>query len=331
MSIQHIKSPCCGAHSINYGKRRRQCSSCRTTWRIRRKKRGRKIKRVSPQLAVRLFETKSTIRQRAEAQGLSERQYQYRMMRSLAHINGYKWYDLLPQRSKFILLIDGIWAHCNGKRVVVYLLALRSIKNTQAILLPPHVMTGTETHKKWQTIIDDLPVELQNQIVALVCDGLTGMTEQAQWRGWVVQRCQFHFIKTIERFRGKKNQFVKNKRFRENMYQAMRKALVMPEGNQLQDIFATIEQGGRYRHCPFWIKPLVKELVRYRHEFRAYIMHPELQLPATNGAMESLAGVVRHRLYLARGFKTIQSLSRWMRGLIISKHHIICNPTDQPN
>lgn len=330
MNTQHPQSPCCGVPSIKYGFRRWQCTRCRKTWRGRKKKRGRKRKRVSPKLAFALFETKSTVKQRARNRQLTERQYQYRMIKSLRLTDGNNLYSDVPPQSKLLLLVDGIWAHCNRKRAVVYLLAVRPIETSEAFILPPRIISGVETNRKWRSIIDDLPSYLKRQIVALVCDGLTGLTEQAEKRGWIVQRCQFHFIKTIERFRGKKNRFVKDKMFREDLYQTMRRILALPEGRKVDALFAKLKRAGENDRCPSWVKILTRELLCYRNEFRAYLLHPELRLPATNGCMESLAAVVRHRLYLSRGFKTIEGLSRWMSGLIYSKKHMRCNGTDQP-
>jgi len=45
MKNLHAKSPCCREKIIRFGSRRRQCVSCRKTWRIRQKKKGRKINR----------------------------------------------------------------------------------------------------------------------------------------------------------------------------------------------------------------------------------------------------------------------------------------------
>jgi transposase-like protein len=44
------KSPYCQAKIYKIGGKRRQCSECKKTWKIRQKKRGRKAKRVDKKL-----------------------------------------------------------------------------------------------------------------------------------------------------------------------------------------------------------------------------------------------------------------------------------------
>ena len=331
MNTQHIKSPCCHATYIKYGPRRYQCSRCRKTWRIRKRKRGRRSMRVSKALALKLLETHSTIRQRSYLKQLSERQYQRRMSMALGSLNHGELYDRIPKHTPLTLLIDGLWAHCDGKRTVIYLLAVKPIEENKAYLLPPEVFPGAETHKKWQMILEKLPPDVFNRIVALICDGLSGMTEKASRWGWVVQRCQFHYIKTLERFRGKKNRFITEKIYRENLYRMIRKALAVSEEKKASSLFQMIECAASEERCPKWMRIYVKELLRYQKEFRACFLHPQLHLPATNGTMESLAGIVRARLYLSRGFRTRRSLKRWVVGTVYAKKEICCNGIRQPN
>jgi hypothetical protein len=236
MSAKQSKSACCGTPSINYGDRRKQCIKCKKTWRIRQRKRGRPSHRPSKSFADNLFDTKSTIKQRARIANLSERQYQYRMIRSLNQSSSTNTYSLIDPRQDFILLIDGVWVHCEKKRAVIYLSILRPVNSSIGYLLPPEVAFGAESNNKWQCILDSIPPPILSRITALVCDGVSGMTEAGQRRGWVVQRCQFHFIKTIERFRGKKNRFIKEKEFREDLYQKMRRALILPEGKAMSKV-----------------------------------------------------------------------------------------------
>lgn len=329
MNNMHMKSPCCKASVRRYGGRRRQCTHCLKTWRIRTKKRGRRIIRTSVHVAEGVLSTDSTIKQKARTVGVTERTYQRRMQRSLALINTQVLYDQVPKDTPLVLLIDGIWSHTEKQRVVVYLAAVKPVNEPVAYLLPPWACLGTETAPKWRHVIQSLPVDIQEQICALVCDGITGMTSYAHHRGWVVQRCQFHFIKTIERFRGGKNRFVPEKELRSELYGLMRQTLIVHE-EQAQAIFMKIKKLAGQEQCPKWVHKHAEELLRAQKEFRAHINHPELQLPRTTGCMESTCAIVRTRLRRAHGFKTIQSLQRWISGLICIKKTVTCN-SYQPN
>jgi len=50
MNILQGKSSCCQAKIYKFGGKRKQCSECKKTWKIRQKKRGRKAKRVDKKL-----------------------------------------------------------------------------------------------------------------------------------------------------------------------------------------------------------------------------------------------------------------------------------------
>lgn len=323
------KSSCCLASVRRYGDRRRQCTNCLKTWRIRTKKRGRKKIRSSIHLAQGLLETDATIKQRARASGITERAYQRRVQRSLTNIRTPDLYDRVPRNTDLILLIDGIWARTEKRRVVIYLAAVKPLNEPTAYLLPPHTYLGTETAPKWRQVIQSLPSNIQNRIRALVCDGITGMTSYSHKRGWIVQRCQFHFIKTIERFKGGTNRFVQEKELRRELYLLMRQALVVPQEQEVA-IFHKIKKLAALKRCPKWVRKHAEELIRAQNEFRAHLNHPELRLPRTTGCMESTCAIVRTRLRRARGFKTLSSLHRWITGLICTKKTVTCN-SYQPN
>lgn len=324
-----VKSPCCAASVRRYGGRRRQCTLCLKTWRLRTKKRGRPVIRTSIQVAQVLLETKTTIKQRAHISGNTEREYQRRVRNSLGQIDAQDLLDQVPPDTELILLIDGIWTRTEKQRAVIYLAAVKPLNSSVVYLLPPHVYLGTETAPKWRKVIQSLPVDIQDRIRALVCDGITGMTSYAYKRDWVVQRCQFHFIKTIERFKGGKNRFVQEKELRHELYLLMRQALVVPK-KQESALFHKIKELATLETCPKWVRKHAEELMRARNEFRAHLNHPELQLPRTTGCMESTCAIVRTRLRQAHGFKTLSSLCRWVNGVICVKKTITCN-SYQPN
>jgi len=329
MNKMQVKSPCCSASVRRYGGRRRQCTHCLKTWRMRIKKRGRPTMRASIHMAQGLLETGATIKQRARSSGSTERSYQRRVQRSLAQMRTQDLYDQVPPNTDLTLLIDGIWTRSEKQRAVIYLAAVKPLNESVAYLLPPQVYLGTETAPKWRQVIQSLPDDTQNHVRALVCDGITGMTSYAHKRGWVVQRCQFHFIKSIERFKGGKNRFVPEKELRYESYLLMRQALVVPQ-KQESALFQKIKERATLERCPKWIRKHAEELMRARNEFRAHLNHPELQLPRTTGCMESTCAIVRTRLRQAHGFKTINSLCRWVTGLICIKKTVTCN-SYQPN
>lgn len=266
-----------------------------------------------------------SVKQRASLVGLTERQYQLRVTRSLMTMHPEKLYDAIPKEQKLILLIDGIWLHVEKRRAIAYLAVLRPIHSNTAYALPPRVEFGAERVTHWEELIELIPMEIRSRIVALTCDGLTGMTKRGEKHGWVVQRCQFHFIKTVERFRGTKNQYVKNKEFREALYQTIRKALETRDTKKAEVYREMIEVAMCDERCPRWIRRHLGELLNYFENYRSCHREPHLHLPPTNGTMESLCGIVRDRLYIGRGFRTMASMRRWVIGLIVTQKTIRSN------
>jgi len=63
MAPLHAKSLCCGAQVRRFGRRRRQCTLCKRTWRIRQKKRGRTCTRHTQVLLKRILIDGNTLLQ----------------------------------------------------------------------------------------------------------------------------------------------------------------------------------------------------------------------------------------------------------------------------
>ncbi len=325
-----MNSPCCGAKIHNYGDRRRQCSICKKTWRMYKKKVGRKKLRVTTNIAEDVLVRGETITQRSKRGKLSQHQYKLRYHRALEqHVK--QWFPEIPN-GKLILLVDGLWVLSEKrKRYVVYLMAVRPINSSRAVILPPVILYGGEIGKKWETVLDTIPQKVSGRIIALVCDGITGLQNSARRRNWIVQRCNFHCIKVIRKFRGRVNSTVKNKALREDLYQSIRQAMIVPYGEKYNIIINHIKELLADANCPKCFRGYGNDFLRHREEFRAYLRHPEYNLPFTNSAMENLCGSVRNLLRRSRGFKTKKSLENWIPAFIKMKREITCNGKNPPS
>jgi len=323
-------SPCCGAKIHNYGNRRRQCSKCKKTWRIYKKKTGRKKLRVTTSIVEDVLVRGETITQRSKRGKLSQHQYKLRYHRALEQHNK-QWFPQIP-KGKLILLVDGLWVLCEKKqRHIIYLMAVRPINDTKAVLLPPILMYGGEIGKRWEIALNSIPQEVSNSIVALVCDGITGLQNSARRRNWIVQRCNFHCIQVIRKFRGRVNSTVGNRVLREDLYQSIRQAMIVPYGEKYEMIVNHIKELLSDVNCPKCFRGYGIDFLRHREEFRAYIRYPQYNLPFTNSAMENLCGSLRSLLRRSRGFKTKKSLENWISIFIKMKREITCNGKSTPS
>ena len=68
----HAKFPCCQAKIYHFGSRRRQCSQCKRTWRIRKKRRGGKPRRTRPGVLKAVLLDGRTLKTLAPRYGLTD-------------------------------------------------------------------------------------------------------------------------------------------------------------------------------------------------------------------------------------------------------------------
>lgn len=325
--IKQVISQCCGVKVCRFGNRRRQCSSCKKTWSVNQKKRGRPRLRVSSKLALRTLETAGTLRIRAIQSGLSLRQYQYRFKISVGNIDPDILYTKIPKSGSLILLIDGFWIKICGVRYIVYCVAVRPVNGIVAFLLPPVVLHGVETSIKWRSVIQNIPQDIYIRCKVIVCDGLTGLHNQ----GLPLQRCHVHMFRVFYRFLGLKNRNVKHKVLRRNIWNTLRKAVSEPDPKLYQEHRKKLVAYSKRQECPKWIMRQLHEYLRHDDSFRTYLTHPKWKLPNTNNTMESLCALLRKRFSLSRGFRTLPAAIRWVLVLIIQKKTVVCRPSIQQN
>src|SRR4029453_9131404 len=81
----HAKSPCCQAKIYHFGSRRRQCSQCKRTWRIRKKRRGGKPRRTRPGVLKAVLLDGRTLKTLAPRYGLTHQALTRRFRRGLRY------------------------------------------------------------------------------------------------------------------------------------------------------------------------------------------------------------------------------------------------------
>ena len=124
MQTQHAKSPCCQALVHHFGKRRRQCSSCKRTWRIRRKRRGRRSIQTSAKVLTQVLLEGCTLRYLAKRSPLALPAFRYRFRQALRRLARGPYPHPIP-RGPLILLADGLWFYFRDKPWILYLTAVK--------------------------------------------------------------------------------------------------------------------------------------------------------------------------------------------------------------
>lgn len=326
MNPKHAKSPCCQARIYRFGHRRRQCSTCKQTWSIRQKKRGRPRIRIQSDVLKQVFLEKYTLGHLAKRRsGVGLVNFRHRFRQTLHRFIVHPSPQKLPS-GPLILLADGLFFYFQGKPWVLYLIALKSCAGKTAVFLDPILLPERESSVRWiQALEEAIPQKIKPRIRALVVDNLNGMKKLAKYEGWVLQLCHFHLIQKFQIQHRRQRRVLRGGAMREEIYQLIRQALEVPGGPLLNDSITRLTQLARNSCITYRIQAMVREFLRSIDSYRAYRTHPELNLPSTTNTIESMNSIIRDLLRRNRSASSPQSLLRWATAMIRLRKKLNCN------
>ena len=136
MHSWHANSWCCRAKIYHFGSRRRQCSQCKRTWRIRKKQRGRKPRRARPGTLKAVLLDGRTLKTLAPRYGLTHQGLSRRFRGSLRQFISRSRELRLP-KGPLVLVLDGLYFRFRGKDWVLYLMAVKPCHQNRAVFLDP--------------------------------------------------------------------------------------------------------------------------------------------------------------------------------------------------
>lgn len=325
MKNLHEKSPCCRGEILRFGKRRRQCKLCKKTWRVWKKKRGRKRKRAEKTLFRKYLNHEiPTIYALARIRkGKSEDQRQRDLRRSLKKFVDDTPWPSLPYGEPVISVADAMMITVNKKIYAFYFVFVRRVLDTKAAIAAPYVKEGKESYEGWQEAFAALPQAVLASIYALVCDGHMGLIYLAKRKSWLVQRCNFH---AIARLQGRRSRWARSRhrKMGEFLYQLMNDALTNPSEEAALDSVRKLWEISRQTSSKN-LKTYLSGFTRYYWEYRTYLQYPQLHLPRTSNSIESIIGSIRRLCNRTHGFRTINSLKLWVHALLKNKKFATCN------
>ena len=329
MNKKHAKSPCCGAKTVRFGMRRRQCKQCKKTWRIRKKKRGRKERRDTISILVKFLNHKTaTLASMAEARKVSSSTMQERIAKLLDRFLMKTAWPPIPE-GPLVMVADARVKYVEGGWFTGHFFFLRSIRGTDASILEPFWRPGTETTAGWRLAFDSLSPDVMGRVVALTCDGHNGLVYEARYRGWLLQRCHAHLIMRIQSRRSRWYSS-QHKAEGEEIYRLVKRALTEPNEQALQPILSRIEEMGWQTSSPDLRRTLLGFVTNHQ-DWRTYLKHLDLNLPTTNNTAESFGSCVNELVHRARGFRSRTALIKWIAALIKNKKTLKCRGAHQPN
>lgn len=327
MTPIHAKSPCCGALVRRFGKRRRQCIHCKCTWRIRKKKRGRKHTRHIEALLKRILIDGHTLSyEKHNFHGLKVVSIAARSAQALRAYVATP--PPQPPTGSYVLIVDGIYFKFNRREWVLYLMALKPTYSYRMYFLDPVLKQGREKIEVWHEAMDTIPEETRKQITGLVSDGLRGFQGLSEANGWVHQRCHFHLLASLVRGKGKRRYLTRGSSVRDKILHAVRIMLADEPKEKRDRARRRLRRYLTDPTCPSYVRKHVIEFLEREQDFRTHLTHPRLNLPTTTNAMESTNKLMRGATRTAR---TPQSLLLRATAFLRLKESVFCNGSDTPN
>ena len=323
MKNLHGKSPCCREKIYQHGDKRRKCSGCGRTWRVHKKKQGRRCYHPDKKLLKKIFIEGQRLRYYGKKKHFSSSgTLSIRFHKTL------KQFLAEPRKEKFrcreyILLLDALWFKFKDARWTLYMISARSVRSDTAIFLDPVLLQGKESAKHWEQVISQIPPPLKNRIKACVSDGFRGSGRLAEENKWILQRCHFHLIAQLQIRRGQRKK-LKDKYIREEIYQTARKLLAAKRTKILKE---QLQKLISHDDCPRKLQSIIHEFLKDLDDFQAYLKYPQLNLPTTNNTVESMNKLIRKQCAYLR---TSESLKLWATAFIRMRPKIKCNGNNFP-
>lgn len=326
MSHLHEKSPCCLGKIYRFGKRRRQCKTCRMTWSVWKKKRGRNRIRINSAAATAFIEHRCLpVRKRAGTRNVN----QYRLSRSRVHLASTAPWPSVPRDCDLIAVADAFVKYLENTWYTWYLILVRPIENTNAVILPPHHRSCTESITGWREAFNAIDPDVMSRIKALVCDGHCGLVLEAKWRQWKLQRCHYHLIARLQSRRSKwrtSRHYTEGKR----IYELVHSVLAEQDSQILPSSLNALEEIS-WTNSSAEIRKVLSGFVNHYEDYRTYLRYPALQLPTTNNTAETLVGLIEELSRRGRGFRSVRALNEWITAFIKTRKTILCRPKNQQN
>ncbi len=321
MATLHARSSCCGAKVQRFGGRRRRCSNCGRTWSIRPKRRGRKPRRIARDLPRQVLLDKQTTRQLSRTHHCSLTTIRRRLRNALSQLVQQPHFPVLPE-GELVLIVDGLWFSFKRQYWVLYDMALKPLGANTAYFLDPALLSGREHVERWEQALDTIRPGTRKRVRALVSDGFRGSKGLARKNAWLHQRCHFHVLAQLQGRPGRQKRNIRAKSVREAIYEDIREALVMTDEQRLEYLQEHLRQQADRSDCPRRTRGVAREFLRNMGFFRTYLRHPELELPTTTGAIESMHNLIRDTV---RRISSPRSLLQWATAFTRLHPTITCN------
>ena len=237
------------------------------------------------------------------------------------------WFVNQPRKEIFpsgnlILLADGFWFRFKKEDWVLYLMALKSIKEDKAVILDPILLPEKESYENWNQVIETIPREVKTRIKAFVSNNFRASKKLVKKHKWVHQLCHFHLIAQLQIRRGKRKPSLSGRNIREEIYLAIREALEAPNKQRLKFLKENLRILASSPECPRKLKMITNEFLKELKRYHAYLIYPHLHLPPTTNALEVRGRIIRE---ICKRINRPKALFLWATAITRLRPTITCN------
>lgn len=330
MDLLHEKSSCCKKKIIRFGVRRRQCIKCRRTWRVWQRARGRDRKRIRTSLLRKYLDGDFvSISKEADRRKIHESVLRRALNAALRKYIQEPWIIKISGEDSIVLLADAVVKRIRYSWWTIYFVAVKKPNVNSATVFKPVVLRGRESYADWQYVLNSLPENILNRASMLVCDGHRGLVYYARWSGWQVQRCQAHLLFSISGRRSQ-SRWSRHREEGRRIYQLVKTAITETDSKIIKKTLSAVEEMGWETDSRI-LQKIIRGFLQDVEDYRTYLRSPALNSPTTNNAMESFISRFQELCHRARGFATVEALTRWAVAFVKHRRKITCNGFHQPN
>ena len=219
------------------------------------------------------------------------------------------------------LLADGLWFVFRRRLWVLYNMAVKPATGDSAFFLDPLLIQGKESAEGWRLAFSTIPDHIHEYIRALVSDGFQGSKAIVREHQWLHQRCHFHILTRLYNRLGKRKKKLPGHRISARIYRAVKVVLRTTSERRVLQKTALINKLIADPCCRPGVAGIAREFLRDEKLYRTYLDHPELRLPATDSAVESLHGRFRE---VASRVNSPAAVLRRIRGYIRVHPVFVC-------
>ncbi|MBU1032903.1 MAG: hypothetical protein ABII13_00895 [Patescibacteria group bacterium] len=140
-----------------------------------------------------------SLRQLSDARGVPRENLRRRLEKSMGALLKQSSFQPAPKDVPLVAIADAFYETILDNQYVIYLILLKPIGSTKAVICPPLIRKG-DSENEWKLAFGLLSEDIKERICALVSDGCNDLRGVALERGWHIQRCQFHLLMRIRNY-----------------------------------------------------------------------------------------------------------------------------------